>query len=794
MKKRLISIIEIDNVRVFLIMVLGAIFAHLDRLVLGVYALYKIHDQFDSFWPFQVAMAERLLSFNLPLWFPDYLGGLPFLYMDINWLSPYVWLSGMFPDPLSSMLVTMMQFVLAGFGTYLFFTYFFKSRRLIAIIAGLMWAFGVFELTYWRIFDLAALPMLLYCTDAIVFSSDRKQKIWLLTGLFLAASNIYLAKGAPFIAIFQFFFIFSCHNTWRDRIKTFSVFGFLWFFVLMLNMPVIVSLFSSVEVGSRGLVNWIRPNPLHFTAYLREIFFAPMAQSAMTFGVTGTVMLFFALINFKKWNDLSRKLFFFYAIVMFFVIFIDTSIWFQSMRQHLPLKDFRLSRLALVAPFILFIIATTNIEKFVEFCQKSIRRLFLFLIISGSILIFYNLTKHIYIEKYVHLLSILIFVVFFALGIIFLKKIGLRTRWVLILLMILLICERFVDVNISRITDGPSFNNFFVSEVFKEYKPNKKYDYRIAFLNYHPTIGIFNGYQVAGGYASQYLKRYAIFWKSVLVGNEENEEFNSYPYKAYLIDNNFGYYKAIDSTIENLSFRPSLLALHNVKYVFSLAKINDPERCGLSIVHNRSNYYPVAEYSGLYYKVQKGVRWLFRMFTSQDYYVYRIDKCLPRVFAVNKFTALDNEKLLEKHLNEVRLMELRDRVFLNAMDLSQTDFEQLSFINSNKSCKTLLKIEEYSDNRIVVKAKADDRCILVLSDNYAPEWVATNNGKPVTILPAYGVFRSVILKKGENTIVFEYRPTVLIYSYYVSGFGIIVLMLGAFILANITGDKTIFGG
>ena len=67
-----------------------------DRLFLGKYAVHKTHDGFDSFIPFMNQIIEKVYSLQLPGWNSDYIGGLPFNFMDINWLSLPVVIGGLF--------------------------------------------------------------------------------------------------------------------------------------------------------------------------------------------------------------------------------------------------------------------------------------------------------------------------------------------------------------------------------------------------------------------------------------------------------------------------------------------------------------------------------------------------------------------------------------------------------------------------------------------------------------------------------------------------------------------------
>lgn len=61
-------------------------------------------------------------------------------------------------------------------------------------------------------------------------------------------------------------------------------------------------------------------------------------------------------------------------------------------------------------------------------------------------------------------------------------------------------------------------------------------------------------------------------------------------------------------------------------------------------------------------------------------------------------------------------------------------------------------------NGVILKAQADQSCVLVLSDTYYPGWKAWIDGKPAKIYPANYLFRAVFLPAGEHEIVFRFIP------------------------------------
>ncbi|MFA4884198.1 MAG: YfhO family protein [Candidatus Margulisiibacteriota bacterium] len=731
--------------------------------------LLKLHDQLDSFWPYQVEMARRVLSFHLPLWFPDYLGGLPFLYMDINWLFLPMLVGGLFRDPWAFVAVTMMQFILAGYGGYLFLQYYLKTDDQASFAGGLLWALGTFSLTYWRIFDLATIPLLFYCLERFVFEEQRGRRLLSFLGLLVAAANIYLAKGAPFIAVFQLFFIFFATPDRNRRQKLLVAFSWLWSFVVVMNLPVIISLFSSTSIGSRGLVKWIPDQPIALIERLKGLFNYTIGASAMNFGVISTFIFLFGLLRFKKWDKLIRALLYFYLVVLFFAFFVDSAAWFQNLRQHLPLKDYRLSRFLLPSPFITLLIIIANFEAFMVLIQEHFRKYSLLIASSVFLLLYYYFNKPGY-DRHIGLFILITFTLLFLVGINLLKLFRIKRAWLVGFVVLLIFAERLTNVALLRVLDGPSYKTFFRSPLFEKYRSAHKYDYRIAFinrterLNWHPTVGFYNGYQVAGGYASQYSRRYAVYWESVI--KDKRDEFLSYPYKAYLIDSTNKH-----GPIDQISFRPDLLALHNVRYVFSLYRISDPGRRGMKMINKGDDFAALAERSK--------IKWYLKtLFQPMDYYVYEINSWSPRFFLANNYALVSGEKEIVDYIDKHSEAQLKRQVVYDRRDLSPQQIEALSQLRGSGGT---LAITDYSDNRIVIDVNSSGRQQLILAENFAPDWLASVNGRLTEIMPAYGAFRAVMVDKGRNLVILKYQPKMLIHSFWLSGIGTLCFIISGFI-------------
>lgn len=68
-------------------------------------------------------------------------------------------------------------------------------------------------------------------------------------------------------------------------------------------------------------------------------------------------------------------------------------------------------------------------------------------------------------------------------------------------------------------------------------------------------------------------------------------------------------------------------------------------------------------------------------------------------------------------------------------------------------------IQEYSDERVVVDVSTRSPGMLLLTDAWDPEWVASIDGEPVEIRAADVLFRAVAVDAGDSRVTFEYRPT-----------------------------------
>ncbi|MEO5359120.1 MAG: YfhO family protein [Nitrospirota bacterium] len=132
-----------------------------------------------------------------------------------------------------------------------------------------------------------------------------------------------------------------------------------------------------------------------------------------------------------------------------------------------------------------------------------------------------------------------------------------------------------------------------------------------------------------------------------------------------------------------------------------------------------------------------------------DGYIYLNKRAVPKAYIVSNIEYYTtNDKVLER---------LAEETFDPHTTITTDDIELIGkFLPDNSTIGGSADIEEYSADRIIVTTKARQNSMLVITDLYFPYWTATINGTESKIYRVNGVFRGIILDKGENRVVLEF--------------------------------------
>ncbi len=84
---------------------------------------------------------------------------------------------------------------------------------------------------------------------------------------------------------------------------------------------------------------------------------------------------------------------------------------------------------------------------------------------------------------------------------------------------------------------------------------------------------------------------------------------------------------------------------------------------------------------------------------------------------------------------------------------------------------------DYHDGVIRVKTQATGARMLVVSDNYHPNWEATIDGDAVEIVRANYVWRAVPVPAGEHDVEFTYHSAPVAIARVISGGSLLILLV-----------------
>ena len=131
--------------------------------------------------------------------------------------------------------------------------------------------------------------------------------------------------------------------------------------------------------------------------------------------------------------------------------------------------------------------------------------------------------------------------------------------------------------------------------------------------------------------------------------------------------------------------------------------------------------------------------------------VYANPRALPRAFIVHRVsTATSPEEALGRMVAPA--FDPRREAVVEG-DVSHEP------LMAEGSSASHVAIVVYENARVVLQAETGEPALLVLTDSYDPEWLATINGEHVTVYPADGLFRGVFLPAGKSEVIFRYRAT-----------------------------------
>ena len=139
--------------------------------------------------------------------------------------------------------------------------------------------------------------------------------------------------------------------------------------------------------------------------------------------------------------------------------------------------------------------------------------------------------------------------------------------------------------------------------------------------------------------------------------------------------------------------------------------------------------------------------------------LYANPDALPRVFVAYRTTAAGSAtEALESVV--AAGFDPRREVVLEGARVDLERIQQIVTPEPREASVAVARAEitAYEDTRVAVRVRSDRPGVLVLTDTFTRDWIAKRNGEEVTVHPADGLFRAVVVPAGESEVIFEYRP------------------------------------
>jgi len=174
------------------------------------------------------------------------------------------------------------------------------------------------------------------------------------------------------------------------------------------------------------------------------------------------------------------------------------------------------------------------------------------------------------------------------------------------------------------------------------------------------------------------------------------------------------------------------------------------------------------EAPGIYYSPYPGpLRWhtappppagsFKKAYEDDNVVIYENLRAFHRAFIVHDAILTGSPK---ESLQALRMggIDFRKKAIIEVHDDNDREKIEKNLQGIKHKTSNSAEIIKYNPMSVTIKAKLATAAVLILGDAYYPGWRAIVDGAEARIFPANYLLRGVLLKKGEHTVEFVYRP------------------------------------
>jgi hypothetical protein len=162
-----------------------------------------------------------------------------------------------------------------------------------------------------------------------------------------------------------------------------------------------------------------------------------------------------------------------------------------------------------------------------------------------------------------------------------------------------------------------------------------------------------------------------------------------------------------------------------------------------------------------------------QVYADDEFSVYQFPRFLPRAYVSTKIVSLPEEDILTYLSAES--FDPFEEIVVNETIAMESSLEENPIISA--------EIVDYQPEKVVIDLpQQGSEGVLVLTDNYDPNWRVTVDGIKADIVPVNFLFRGVVISSEDRRVVFTYQPVYFYWGAAISFSGIILIVLFHFML------------
>ena len=171
---------------------------------------------------------------------------------------------------------------------------------------------------------------------------------------------------------------------------------------------------------------------------------------------------------------------------------------------------------------------------------------------------------------------------------------------------------------------------------------------------------------------------------------------------------------------------------------------------------------------------------------ADNFYLYRNKSVFPRATMVYETIVIEDEEQAIQTLTS-GAFPFSEAVLL-AEALPPDQQAALRKPNAREAISNIAEITQFENDHVALNVTTETPGMLVMSDVYAPGWVAQRDGQPITLHRANHAFRAVFVPAGTHQVTFSYQPWEIRTGGLLSILGLGIMLVGVVYLGIRSGN------